>query len=52
MVDHGTSPIAVPDPADVLHSELAAAQQQTRLLAKRLQAAQDTQQTKEGEVMR
>ena len=52
MVDHGTSPVAVPDPSDALHSELAAAQQEALLLAQQLQASRDKQHTREGEVMR
>lgn len=52
MVDQGTSPVAVADPSDTLHSELAAAQREALRLAQQLQASQDTQQSREGEMMR
>ena len=52
MVDQGTSPVAVADPSDALHSELAAAQEEALRLAQQLQVSQDTQLTKEGEVVR
>lgn len=52
MVDQGTSPVAVADPSDALHSELAAAQREALRLAQQLQASQDTQQSREGEMMR